>query len=209
MPGQHIADYLEEHTDLEIEGDPDVLGAEIIDDDGDSVVEVGARARRRGSFSPFSFRKLRIPSNIVRSKMSLAPARPRNPRRTYGETNEGGALTPLAVGRATAANPTVTIEPQNAFMPVRMILSCFDTAAAPPADLLFSVQVSEIKVGARTMFRAGGAAGGATATLWSSRYTGGNPSRFDTIRPGTQFQVTINGLAGTVVCDIALVGRAG
>ena len=91
MPGDHIADYLEENTDLEISGNPDVLGESFIDEDGDDVQEVGVRVRRRGSFGPFNFRKLRIPARVVRNKMTLAPASPSNPRRTYGEANEGGA----------------------------------------------------------------------------------------------------------------------
>ena len=137
--------------------------------------------------------------------MSLAPRAPSNPRRTYGEPNEGGALTPLAVGQATNAAATVVIEPQVAFNPVRMVLSAYDAAGA---NINFRVQVTEIKVGARTMFRAGGAATGVPATLYDPDYTGGNPSRFDTIRPGTQFSITIAGLAAGEVCDIALVGRA-
>lgn len=205
MPGDHIADYIEENTDLEISGNPDILGQEFIDEDGDSVVEVGAPARRKGSFSNFNFRKMLIPSSVVRKTMSLAPSAPSNPRRTYGEPNEGGALTPLAVGQATNAAATVVIEPQVAFNPVRMVLSAYDAAGA---NINFRVQVTEIKVGARTMFRAGGAATGVPATLYDPDYTGGNPSRFDTIRPGTQFSITIAGLAAGEVCDIALVGRA-
>lgn len=205
MPGDHIADYLEENTDLEISGNPDVLGESFIDEDGDDVQEVGVRVRRRGSFGPFNFRKLRIPSRVVRNKMSLAPASPNNPRRTYGEPSEGGALTPLAVGQATNAAPTITVEPQVAYNPVRMVLSGVDAAGA---NINFRLTVTEIKVGARTMFRAGGAATGVPAALYDPLYTGANPSRFDTIRPGTQFSITIAGLGVGETCDIALVGRA-
>ena len=202
-----IADYLEENSDLEISGDPDVLGAAYIDEDGDDVTDVGARVRRRGSRSPFSFRRLRIPSRIIRAKGRLAPASPSNPRATYGEATEGGALTPLPVGQATPAAATLTVEPQVEFMPTRMIISAYDTATL--ADVAFRVRVTDIKVGARTMFRAGGSANGAPATLWSDRYTGANPSRFSSIRPGTQFTITFAGLVANDVADVALVGRAG
>ncbi len=209
MSWDNVGAYLEDNAGLEVDGEPDILGAEFIDEDGDSVVEVGANVRRRGFGGLFNFRKLRIPSGIVRSKMSLAPAAPINPRRTYGEPNEHGALTPFAVGRATAAAPTVIVESQNSFMPVRMWLTCFDTAAPAPVSLLFTITVTEIKVGARSMLRAGGAATGVPAVLWSDNVTGANSSRFDTIRPGTQFTITIAGLAGTVVCDVGMTGRVG
>lgn len=209
MPSHiEIEDYLGAHADLEIEGAPDVMGENFIDEDGDDVTEIGVRARRRGGFGPFNFRRFRIPTRIVRKSMNLAPAAPSNPRSTYGVPSEGGALTPLSVGQASAAAPTVTVEPQQLYQPVRCILSAYDTASG--ADLLHKVRVTEIKVGARTMFRAGGSANGVPGKLFSADYTGANPARWDSIAPGTQAQITVAGLAGaTEVCDIALVGRAG
>jgi hypothetical protein len=203
MPG-HIEDYLED-SGMEVDGDADILGAGFIDEDGDDVTEVGARVRRRGSRSPFSFRRLRIPSSLIR-KATGAPIRSAQ-RNSYASPSEGGAMTPLAVGQATPAAATITVEPQVEFQPLRMLVSAYDTATL--ADVAFRIRITDIKVGARTMLRAGGAANGVQATLFTADYTGANPARYDAIRPGTQFSVTFAGLVATDVADVSLVGRAG
>ena len=199
-----IGAYLEE-ADIEVSGEADVLSDAYIDGDGEEVVEVGARARRRGRRGPFRYKRFRIPSRAIR-RATAAPVGRAKPS-AYGAPQEGGTMTPLSVGQASPAGLTLTVEPQVEFQPLRMLVSAYDTATL--ADASFRVLITDIKVGARTMLRAGGNAAGVPATLFSQDWTGANPARYDAIRPGTQFSVTFAGLAANDVADCALVGRAG
>lgn len=200
---QEISDYLDS-ANLEVSGDPDVIGEAFIDQDGDEVQEVGARVRRRGGGGPFRFRRLKIPAGVVRAAegMPIRGAR----RNAYAAPDGGGAMTPFAVG--TLVGPgTLTIEPQIAFQPHRALITCND-GAAPPVDVAFRCSVTEIKVGARSMLRAGGAASGLPALLFSDGYRGANPAQYDLVRPGTQFSITIATGVATDVTTVCLVGRA-
>ncbi len=199
-----IGAYLED-SDIEIQGQADVLSESYIDGDGEEVIEVGARSRRRGRRGPFNYKRFRIPSRVIQRAMAAPVARAS--ASSYGAPQEGGTMTPLSVGQASAAALTLTAEPQVEFQPLRMLISAFDTATL--ADASFRIRVTDIKVGARTMFRAGGAADGVPATLFAQNWTGANPARYDAIRPGTQFSVTLAGFAAADVADVALVGRAG
>ncbi len=202
-----IEEYLED-ANLEVEGDVEILGEEFTDDEGDDVQEVGARVRRRGSRGRFSRRRFMIPSSVIRravKRASNAPVAKAKPK-AYGAPSEGGALTPFGVGQANPAAPTLTAEPQAEYQPLRMICTAYDTATG--LDIAFRIRVTEIKVGARTMLRAGGAVNGLPLAMFSQNWTGANPARFDAIRPGTRFEVTFGGLVATDVADCALVGRA-
>lgn len=202
-----IQEYLED-ANLEIEGECEVMGEAFIDEDGDDVQEVGAKVRRRGSRGLFKNRRFRIPSRIIRKAVTAinnAPVSRAKPA-AYGAPSEGGALTPFSVGQANPAALTLTSEPQAEYQPLRMIATAHDTATG--LDVSFRIRVTEIKVGARTMLRAGGSVNGLPLAMFAQNWTGANPARFDAIRPGTRFEVTFAGLVGTDVADCALVGRA-
>ena len=199
-----INDFLED-AGIEIEGEADVLSEAFIDADGDEVHEVGAHAKRRGSRGRSKYRRFRIPARVVR-RASTAPITSAK-KRAYAAPSEGGAMTPLSVGQANPGALTLTAEPQVEFQPLRMLVSAFDTATL--ANIGFRVTITDIKVGARTMLRAGGQPQGLPATMFSPEYTGANPAKYDAIRPGTRFEVTFAGLVATDVADCALVGRAG
>ena len=202
-----IQEYLED-ANLEVEGDCEVIGEAHIDDDGDDVQEVAARTRRKGSRGMFSRRRFKIPSSIIRRAVAQVNKAPVSRARSsaYGVPTEGGALTPFGVGQANPAAVTLTAEPQAEYQPLRMICTAYDTATG--LDISFRIRVTEIKVGARTMLRAGGSVNGLPLAMFAKNWTGANPARFDAIRPGTRFEVTFGGLVGTDVADCALVGRA-
>jgi len=198
-----IEEYMED-ANLELEGEADVLTDAFFDGEED-VHEVGARVRRRGSRGPFRFRRFRIPASVLRRASGKSITRAK--RSAYNAPNEQGAMSPLSVGSQVGSG-TLTIEPQVEFQPLRCLVASNDAAAAP-VDVTFRTKITDIKVGARTMLRAGGAATGLPATLFSQDYTGANPAKYDAIRPGTQFSITIAAAVGTDVTDVALVGRAG
>lgn len=199
-----IAEYLND-ANLEVEGDPEIMGEAFQDDDGDEVQEVGARTRRRGSRGRFNFRRFRIPAAVIRRATGAPVGRAK--ANAYRAPSEGGALTPFGVGQANPAALTLTSEPQSEYQPLRMIAKAYDSVTG--VDVTYKVRITEIKVGARTMLRAGGSVNGLPLAMFAENWTGANPARFDAIRPGTRFTVTFANLAGNEVADCALVGRAG